>query len=197
MDINLVTGALGPSQAILEHDPRHADGVEVLGNIVSLMVDRQDPVPAPGADHDRRARGLVPRWQVDRQRRVVDPRDVTVVNPVLPPLLHHFRIRLPLRARRPPARAGSPSAPRPPGTTTATSSPRPRASSTVSSLFSAFVGIGRMSLARPRRAMGAGGHASSVRPAACRALLHHSDRIVRFDPLRNSTASCRRPLRRR
>ena len=42
MDVDLVAGALGLRQAVLEHDPRHADAVEPLGDVVPLVVDRQE-----------------------------------------------------------------------------------------------------------------------------------------------------------
>src|SRR5580700_5278941 len=62
---------VGRSQAILEHETRHAERVEPLGHIVPLIAHRQVLVTAPRANHHRASVGNGGTRKMDCQRGLI------------------------------------------------------------------------------------------------------------------------------
>ena len=58
-------------EAILDHDPRHAERVEPLGDLLALVLGRQERVTAARTDDHRRTRGRLLGRQPDGDRRHV------------------------------------------------------------------------------------------------------------------------------
>ena len=57
------------AKPVLEHERRHSQRVEPLGDLPALMIAGQHPVTAAGTDHNRGARGSFRLREPDRQGR--------------------------------------------------------------------------------------------------------------------------------
>ena len=79
VDVDLVARPFLIGEPVLEHEPRHPLAREPLSDLVALVVDRQNAMPAPRADHDGRAGGLFLGGQEDGQRRLVNAGNPAVV----------------------------------------------------------------------------------------------------------------------
>ena len=75
----LIRRVLLAGEAILEHERRDAEPVEVLRRVASFGIEHQLSMSAAGHDNDRRARRFVGRREEDRHRRIVNVADPVVL----------------------------------------------------------------------------------------------------------------------
>ena len=72
------------AKPVLEHERRHFQRVEPLGDLPALMIAGQHPVTAAGTDHNRGARGGFRLREPDRQGRNIVLR-IIALGPGAPP----------------------------------------------------------------------------------------------------------------
>src|SRR5439155_8412067 len=58
------------TEAIAQNECRHAPRIQPLGDLLALVVHRQHPVTATGADHDATVLAVGP-WKINGQARLV------------------------------------------------------------------------------------------------------------------------------